>query len=138
MNKVIQKWCFLRFCHDFGGPRASRRQPRRRNRNCPQKVDPGVTFRETILGHCCTQLDFLCILFVPTFMLIFGIAFGRPPASILNILGSFQSAFWCYFEHVFADAANLKKCISFKGNTCFGMCWASGFAFCLLTFCMCF
>ena len=44
INKVIQKLCFLRFCHDLGSPWASRRQPRRRNRNCPQKIDPGLSF----------------------------------------------------------------------------------------------
>ena len=57
------------------------------------------------MGHFCSQINLLCILFVPICMIMFGIAFGRLPASILKILGSFQNAFWCHFEHVFADAA---------------------------------
>ena len=90
------------------------------------------------MGHFCSQIDFLCILFVPLFMLIFGIALGRPPVLILRIWGSFQGAFRGHFEHFSADAANLEKCNSFKRNTCFGRCWASGFTLFLLTFCMCF
>ena len=47
-------------------------------------------------------------------MLIFGIAFGRPPVPISRIWGPFQGAFWCHFEHFFADAANLRKCNLFN------------------------
>ena len=64
------------------------------------------------MGHFCSQIDFLCILFVPLFMLIFGIALGRPPVPILRIWGSFQGAFWGHFEHFFADVAKLTaKCL---------------------------
>ena len=42
-------------------------------------------------------------------MLIFGIAFGRPPASILKILGSFQGAFWGHFEHFLQMLQNSKN-----------------------------
>ena len=90
------------------------------------------------MGHFCSKIDFLCILFVLIFMLIFGIAFGRPPASILKIWGSFQGAFWGHFVYFFADAAKLKKCNPLERNACFATCWASDFALILLIFCMCF
>ena len=43
-------------------------------------------------------------------MLVFGIAFGRPPAAIWRILVSFQGPFGGHFEHFFADTAKLEKC----------------------------
>ena len=39
-------------------------------------------------------------------MPIFDIAFRRPLAAILTVLGSFQGLFWIQFCNFFADAAN--------------------------------
>ena len=36
------------------------------------------------MGHFCSKIVFLCILFVLIFMLTFGIAFARPPVPILG------------------------------------------------------
>ena len=73
---------FLRFGHDFGGPGASRRQLRRQCQTRHQKISDLTPLWEVFLEHFGSQIWFLCILFVTTFMLIFGIAFGRPPAPI--------------------------------------------------------
>ena len=81
-----------------------------------KKLSRLYPFCEAILDHFGSQIQFLCILFVQIYMLIFGIAFGRPPQAFLRILGSFQGAFWGNFEHFFADAAKLKKCNSLKRN----------------------
>ena len=62
---------------------------------------------------------------MPILVLVFGIAFGKPPVAILQISGSFQGVFWDHFAHLFADAAKLKKCNLFKRNPWFGKCWAS-------------
>ena len=51
----------------------------------------------------------MCILFALIFMLIFGIAFGRPLAAFWRIVGSTQGPFWSPLAHFFADAAKLKN-----------------------------
>ena len=65
-------------------------------------------------------------------VLIFGIAFGRPPLAFLKILGSCQGAFWgYYFAHLFADAAKLYlKMQPFQAKCLF---WdVLGFRFCII------
>ena len=42
-------------------------------------------------------------------MLIFGIAFGRPPAARLWMWESFQGPFWGHVVHFFADVVKLKN-----------------------------
>ena len=61
------------------------------------------------MGQFCPQIDFICIFGVLIFVHVFGFAFGKPPASILQILELFQCALSDYFEDFFADAANFKK-----------------------------
>ena len=62
-----------------------------------------------ILGQFRFRIVFFCIFGLPLFLLVFGIAFGRPPVPILEIWGLFQGPFWNHFEHFFADAAKLKN-----------------------------
>ena len=42
-------------------------------------------------------------------MLIFGIAFGKPPVAFLKIWGSFQGAFWDYFGYFLEKLQNSKN-----------------------------
>ena len=101
MNKVIQKWCFLRCCHDFGGPRASWRQPRRRNRNCSQKVKPGVSFSGGYFGSFLLPKKDWGDSIGVCFYVPFCHRSGKPPATISkdfgvmskSILGSFGLRF---------------------------------------------
>ena len=124
--------------HNSGGPGASPEAFWRRYQKKHQKFAGLRPFCEAILDQVGSQIRFFFIFCVSIFVIVFGVAFGRPPVPIFRIWGSLQGAFLCHFEHFFADAAKLKKCNPFKRNAWFGRCWASVFAFVLLTFWMCF
>ena len=53
----------------------------------------GPSFLGPVLDNAGSEIGFVCKLLVPIFVLIFGIAFGRPPTTILTILDSFQGPF---------------------------------------------
>ena len=93
MEKVIQKWCFLRFCYDIGGPRASRKQLRRRNRKWPEKVAPGVSFSGGYFGSFLLPKRIWEDSVDVYFYAYFFIAFGKPSVAVLEIWGSFQGPF---------------------------------------------
>ena len=44
---------------------------------------------------------------MPFFVLVFGIAFGRPLVPIFKIWGSFQGAFWNHFDYFSQMLRNL-------------------------------
>ena len=60
-------------------------------------------------GLLCPQIDFICIFCVSIFVVVFGIAFERPPVPILRIWKSFQGAVRGHFEYFFADATNFEN-----------------------------
>ena len=43
-------------------------------------------------------------------MLIFGVAFGRPPAPVWKDFGTFLASFWNHVASFVADAAKLQNC----------------------------
>ena len=84
---------FLRSGHDFGG---SRGLPEAASKTLPNKT-PKRQRLQSILGGYFGAFWvpnlISCILFVTTFMLMFGIAFGRPPVAIQEIWESVQGPF---------------------------------------------
>ena len=63
------------------------------------------------------------------FMLVFGIAFVKPPVPMLSNLGIHLGAgvFLDHFSHLFGDAAKLQNVKRLKREFCFVVCWADSF-----------
>ena len=93
---------FLRFRHDFGGPWASRKQPRRRNRNCPRKVKPGVSFSGGYFGSLLFPnrflVHFVCVNFYVYFWHRFWEASGPNFEDLGVISGCLLGSFWTVFR----------------------------------------
>ena len=126
------------FCMILEALGHSWRHVRNRCPKTPQIVTPLRPFWEAILDQVCSKVRFLCICLESLFMLIFGIAFGMPPAPIWMDSGSF----WVHvgvISHTFWQMLqNCQNATPLKRNAWFWECWASKFAYFLLFFLSCF
>ena len=112
---MTQKLCFFSFCHDFAGPGAI---PEASGKRCPTKSENDFFLNpvwDAILEYICSQIRFLCILMVSIFMLIFGIAFGEPPAPIWSDLKLFWIQFCAHCECLLVLLQNCENATPLNG-----------------------